>query len=123
MLPYVLCSNINIFNESYLSDDDQRVENDVLRSALIKYYRANPNIGVRGKDSSNYNVGVRYELSEAIIPKHWIDAEDYPRPLRASSFLDENFGIRDDFLDYLQNPNGNFDFNFDDIFYNFQNFE
>lgn len=119
MLPDILSSNINLFNESYLSDGDQRVENDVLRSALIKYYRDNTNIGVRARYSGYY----KYVHSDAIIPKHWIDVETYPRPLRHSSLLDENIGIRDDFLDYLQNPKGNFDFNFDDIFYNFQNFQ
>ncbi|CUM51866.1 unnamed protein product [Debaryomyces fabryi] len=123
MLPDILCSNIDIFNGSYLINEEQRVENDILRSALIKYYRANTNFGVIGPDSSHYKGGFRYEFSDTIIPKHWIDMENYPRPLKAFSFSDENFGIRLEFLDHLQNPSGNFDFNFDDIFYNLQNFE
>lgn len=123
ILPNILRTNIRIFNESCLSNEEQSVENDILRSALIKYYKTNPNVGVRGPGLSNYNGGFRFEFSDTIIPKHWIDTENYPRPLRAYSISDENFGIRHEFLDYLENPNGNFDFNFDDIFYNLQNFE
>lgn len=123
MMPNVLSSNINIFNKSYSSEDDQRVEIDVLRSALVKYYRSKQNMGVCGEDLSHYKEGFRYDFSETIIPKHWINAENYPRPIRNYSFSDESCGISDDFLDYLQNPNEILDFNFDDIFYNLQNLE
>lgn len=119
MLPHVLYSNINLFKEHYLSDNDHSIENDVLRCSLINYYRVNPRIGLTQNVSSYY----KYELSDNIIPKHWLDANNYPRPLQTSFFSNKTFGIREEFLDYLQNPSVNFDFNFDDIFYNFQNLE